>query len=109
MKDAMAADERKLQGLEDHPTSINRPINEPINGAAIAVVNTAEALRDSPDDTSLDVKTAAAYLSLAPETVRELFNDRKLEGFQNGPKGRIRIRLGLLRKLTGDIARRRRR
>ncbi len=53
------------------------------------------------DDTPVDVKNAAIYLGFCEDTVRDLFNRGKLEGFQNKRKGRIKIRLGALRTFKG--------
>lgn len=53
------------------------------------------------DDTPINVKDAAIYLGFCEDTIRDLFNRGKLEGFQNGRKGRIKIRLGALRSFKG--------
>lgn len=61
-------------------------------------------LEQLPDDTLIDTKKAGAYLDMHPRNVALLYHDRLVEGVKNrGPKGRIKIRLGSLRRMSGQM------
>lgn len=62
-----------------------------------------DELERLPDSALIDTEKAGIYLDVTPKSVRMLYQDKLLDGVQaRGPKGRIRIRLGSLRRMSGQ-------
>lgn len=70
------------------------------------VISREQILRELeglPDDALISTRKAGAYLDMAPKRVGLLYHDKLIDGVQaRGPKGRIKIRLGSLRRMSGQ-------
>lgn len=62
-----------------------------------------QELEKMPDSALISTRLAGIYLEATPKTVRLLYQDKLVDGVQaRGPSGRIKIRLGSLRRMTGE-------
>lgn len=60
-------------------------------------------LEELPDEALISTRRAGHYLDMDPRNVVLMYHDKLIDGIQaRGPCGRIKIRLGSLRKMSGQ-------